>query len=357
MRERPKEKKHKKKKVPAPYGVCFEPYVGPWDSSQPVLYNAYSLDQVKNLIKAIRTFGILRTYGQGTFVWQGTPKIQDSNMYNIEAAATENFRVVAGCYQQGANPPGDSINVDWTKTEIDYAIDQAKKHMNVTELVIGNECIWGPNSTDAITTLMAYAKDKRDKAGFGQANLPVTTCQIGAVLAGVNNTKPPYAPTQQAIKKLLAACEGFVYANMYAYFDADIATKIGTNPTEDHFKKAITDSLNTQLTALQNAFVDQSVLAQVRIGETGWPTKGSQTAQPDASLASVTNAQWHYEAVSSWAQSNSLKVFMFEAYDEPWKGDATDDNSEAHFGIYTAEGTSSAPNQYTLTGETQKYTT
>lgn len=120
-------------------------------------------------------FPLITTYGQGTFVWQDVPRIQDGNRLNIQAASTAGAKVSAGCYQQGADSTNDVINVEWTKTEVDYAIQQAKTYNNVVDLVIGNECIWGPNSAQAIIDLINYAKSKR--APLTAANLPITTRQ------------------------------------------------------------------------------------------------------------------------------------------------------------------------------------
>lgn len=337
------------------YGVAFEPYVGPWIDDQPVLFNAYSLSQVMELLQAIKpTFSRIATYGQGTFVWQGNPIIQDSNKWNITAAWSLGMMVSAGCYQQGADPGGDSINVDWTKTEVDWAISQAQAHPGVVdELVIGNECIWGPNSAAAITTLINYAKAKIATAGLP---IKVTTRQEWGVLAGVNNLDPGYAATRAAIIALLAACDGFVYANVYPYFDPAISSMPGApTPTESDFKTAVTDSFNTSWAALAAAFSAQSITTVPRVGEIGWPTSGSQPAQPNAWLATPTYAQWHYEAISAAFASGSILGFVFEAYDEPWKNTSGGGNSEAHFGIWTANGTSSSPGEYTLRGETKKY--
>jgi hypothetical protein len=109
------------------YGVAFEPYVGPWVGDGPVLYNVYTLDQVSQLLKPVAEhFSLITTYGQGIFVWQGVPQIQDANRLNIQASSAAGLKVSAGCYQQGADSNNDSFNVEWTKTEIDYAIQQAK---------------------------------------------------------------------------------------------------------------------------------------------------------------------------------------------------------------------------------------
>lgn len=337
------------------YGACFEPYVGPWVDGQPVLYNAYSLNQVMELLQTIKpSFSRIGTYGQGTFVWQGNPLIQDSNKWNIAAAAAVGLKCSAGCYQQGADPGGDSINYAWTKVEVDYAISQAQAHPGtVDELVVGNECIWGPNSATTIKDLIVYAKAQIAAAGL---SISVTTRQEWGVLAGVNNLDPSFAATRQAIIDLLAACDGFVYANVYPYFDPGIASMPGApTPTENQFKTAVTDSFSTSWAALAAAFSAQSITTTPRVGEIGWPTSGSQIAQPAVWLATPTFAQWHYEAISALFAADEILGFVFEAYDEPWKNTSGGGNSEAHFGIWTASGTSSSPSEYTLNGETQKY--
>jgi len=333
------------------FGIAFEPYVGPWVGTDgPVFFNAYTLAQVKQLLTPVaQHFNLITTYGQGTFVWQGVPTVQDSNKFNIQAANSLGIKVSAGCYQQGANQQTDTINVAWTKTEVDYAIAQAKMYNNVVDLVIGNECIWGPNSTQAIIDLIKYAKTKR--APLTSSQLPITTRQKWDVLASVDN---PNQPLRAKIKTLLTACEKQVYANMYAYFDKDIASKIGMNPTQATFTAVVTASMNNQLGGLKKAFTNQGITLEARIGETGWPTQGSQPNQP-AYLANVQNAQWYYEAMVDWSNSNNIKTVIFEAYDEPWKGPADGSSSEAFFGVWKADGTSTNRSQYKLDGETQKY--
>ena len=99
--------------------------------------------------------------------------------------------------------------MEWTKAEVDYAMNQARSCGNVVELVIGNECLWGPNSTQSVTQLINYAKSIR-RPDFNQETLPITTRQKWDVLAGVNNTTPDYAAMRQALLDLLSACEGCI---------------------------------------------------------------------------------------------------------------------------------------------------
>ena len=335
-------------------GTSFQPYVGPWVNGQPVLWNTYTLDQVKKLLTPLsKSFKCISTYGQGTFVWQGVPRIQDSNQYNIQAASAVGMRVTAGCALQGIN--GDGFNVEWSKCDVDFALAQAKQYGNVLDVAVGSESIFGPNSALQLVQLMQYAKTKSRALGV---TVPITTRQRWDVMAGVNNTTPGYATTRKALLKLVAACDGFIYLDMYPYFDPGIAAAIGgPTATREVFQTAVVASMQATWNALTAAWTAQGLTTRLRLGETGWPTSGSQTGQSAAWLATPTFAKWYYEAISTWMMRKRVVGYIFEGYDEPWKGgDPTGANSESHFGIWTANGTSSAVNQYTLTGETQKYT-
>jgi exo-beta-1,3-glucanase (GH17 family) len=332
-------------------GTSFQPYVGPWVGGQPVLWNTYTLDQVTALLKPVsKSFRAISTYGQGTFVWQGVPRVQDSNQYNIQAAKSVGMKVSAGCAVQGIS--GDSINVDWSKSDVDFALAQAKKYGNVTDIVIGNECIFGPNSATQLASLMQYAKTARAKLGI---TTPITTRQRWDVMGGVNNTTPAYAPTRAALLNLVAQCDGYIYVDMYPYFDPGIAGAIGgQSASQAQFIGAVQNSMSATWSALQTAWTAQQISTGIRIGETGWPSSGTQASQPAAWLANVNFAHWYLLAMGSWMAQNRVSGYIFEAYNEPWKGSADGSSSETHFGLWVANGTSSAPNQYTLTGETRK---
>ena len=298
-----------------------------------------------------KSFKAISTYGQGTFVWEGVPRIQDSNQYNIHAASLSSVSVTAGCALQGIS--GDSFNVDWSKCEVDWAVKEAEAFGNVTDIVVGNESIFGPTSTSQLITLINYAKEAAKKAGI---KVPITTRQRWDVMAGVNNTTPGYAQMRKALLDLVAACDSHIYVDMYPYFDSGIAAAIGSpSATKEQFSTAITNSMNGTWNSLRAAWDTQKLTIATRLGETGWPTFGTQPNQETPWLATPTFAQWYYEVISTWMNKNGVKGYIFEAYDEPWKGVADGTNSEGNFGIWRADGTSSAPNQYTLTGETQKY--
>ena len=336
------------------YGVAFEPYVGPWVGDGPVLYNVYTLDQVNQLLKPVAEhFSLITTYGQGTFVWQGQPKVQDGNRLNIQAASTAGLKVSAGCYQRA--PTRTPIPSTWSGRRRRSITPSSKPRPTTTWWTLSSATSASGDRIRRrpIIDLINYAKSKR--APLTAANLPITTRQQWGVLGGVDNTSPDYATMRQKLLALMAACESHVYGNMYAYFDKDIAGQIGQNPTQASFTQAVTASMTNQLNGLKKAFANQNIALEIRIGETGWPTQGSQKDQPNAFLANVTNAQWYYQAMVNWANSNGVKTVIFAAYDEPWKGPADGSNSEAFFGIWKANGTASDRGHYTLNGVTMKY--
>jgi len=69
------------------------------------------------------------------------------------------------------------------------------------------------------------------------------------------------------------------------------------------------------------------------ITETGWPTKSHGGKMP-ISWACVNNQKLFLEQLTSWAKDKQLTTFIFEAFDEPWKGGDVPDEPEKNWGLY-----------------------
>jgi exo-beta-1,3-glucanase (GH17 family) len=84
---------------------------------------------------------------------------------------------------------------------------------------------------------------------------------------------------------------------------------------------------------VKNALPD----AKIVIMEAGWPTTASNW--PEGHASEQTQADY-YDTLKTWSKANNIPVFIFEAFDEPWKGmdpetDMGDPNtSEKHWGIF-----------------------
>lgn len=72
------------------------------------------------------------------------------------------------------------------------------------------------------------------------------------------------------------------------------------------------------------------------ITETGWPTKSHGEKMPK-SWASEKNQFTFLKLINEWSDSNNLLTFIFEAFDEPWKGGDSPDEPEKHWGIYDVD--------------------
>lgn len=83
------------------------------------------------------------------------------------------------------------------------------------------------------------------------------------------------------------------------------------------------------------AAIGQLTHKQVWIGETEWPTEGGLHGN---SLANLDNATNFFAEAQHWARQNKVKMFYFEAFDEPWLGQI-EAPFGGHWGVFTSTGT------------------
>lgn len=74
----------------------------------------------------------------------------------------------------------------------------------------------------------------------------------------------------------------------------------------------------------------------IAILEAGWPTVASEFGD----AASEENQARHVGELRQWAAATNTTVFLFEAFDEPWKGDPDNPlNAEKHWGLFNVDRT------------------
>lgn len=78
-----------------------------------------------------------------------------------------------------------------------------------------------------------------------------------------------------------------------------------------------------------NRYPDKPVI----ITEAGWTTVSNGRGILPC-LASVENQQQYISALLTWAQQMGIVTFIFEAFDESWKGSDNRDEPEKHWGLY-----------------------
>ena len=75
---------------------------------------------------------------------------------------------------------------------------------------------------------------------------------------------------------------------------------------------------------------------QVLFSECGWATSASYPKNKQILKENPTeeNQVKYYEEFWKWTDAEKITAFVFEAFDEPWKGGADEDEAEKHWGLY-----------------------
>jgi exo-beta-1,3-glucanase (GH17 family) len=69
--------------------------------------------------------------------------------------------------------------------------------------------------------------------------------------------------------------------------------------------------------------------------EYGWTTSATEVMNVDD--AHEENQALYLEAISQWSNEHHVQMFLFEAFDEPWKGSSNPLEPEKHWGIFTKD--------------------
>jgi len=88
--------------------------------------------------------------------------------------------------------------------------------------------------------------------------------------------------------------------------------------------------------SIENVMEVRNALPEVRIviTEAGWPSIASEFSE----RVSEEKQQQYYNELLSWSKENNITTFIFEAFDEDWKGNI--DNimgAEKHWGLFTVD--------------------
>ncbi len=81
---------------------------------------------------------------------------------------------------------------------------------------------------------------------------------------------------------------------------------------------------------------------QIVVTEFGWPTSANKSM--NAEETTEANQAVYLKQMAQWSQAHQLTMFVFEAFDEPWKGGNDPIEPEKHWGIYSVDR---LPKQYT----------
>lgn len=98
-------------------------------------------------------------------------------------------------------------------------------------------------------------------------------------------------------------------------------------------EKNIEESLSYSIENIREV-QDSLPEAKILITEAGWPSIASEFSE----IASEENQQRYLEEMLAWSEENKITMFIFEAFDEDWKGNPENPlGAEKHWGIFNID--------------------
>lgn len=140
---------------------------------------------------------------------------------------------------------------------------------------------------------------------------------------------------KETVSQPVTFCENYVpwTSKLETLADKLDFISIHTYPVwEYHTIDTALEYTKTNYFIVANHYPDKLVV----ITEAGWTTK-SNGRGIDAWNASVQYQASYYDQLMQWSRDNQILTFLFEAFDEPWKGSDDPDEPEKHWGLFTVD--------------------
>jgi exo-beta-1,3-glucanase (GH17 family) len=136
-----------------------------------------------------------------------------------------------------------------------------------------------------------------------------------------------------AVKQPVTFCENYVPWTGKLAPLAEVVDFISIHSYPEWEQKSIAQALDytkENYYSVANRYPDKPVI----ITEAGWTTASNGRGIPPA-LANEENQKRYIDELMTWSAQTGIVTFIFEAFDEEWKGSADPQESEKHWGLYT----------------------
>jgi len=223
------------------------------------------------------------------------------------------LRFFLGVYACALNHE-EKANSHSTRAQMDEAIRLANSFDTVEGIVVGNECLAGepeacpqPVSIEQLIEDLDYVRRGLNSAARSRVRVTTAMSMLSAV---------KHYETQG--RRVAEHCD-VVMLNIYPFFD----------------RVAVADAADTVFpAALQHVSrLYAHTGKRLVVGETGWPSAGPANG---AAVPSGENQAHYLRVLSRYAKSNSISVFLFEMFDEPWKSAV--ESVGPHWGLFDEGG-------------------
>jgi exo-beta-1,3-glucanase (GH17 family) len=256
------------------HGLNFSPYM---DGQDPNLLSFISEEQLFQRVRIITPYTQwIRSFGS-THGLEETARI----------AREFNHKVAAGAWL--------SSDLSANALEMQNLI-AAARNGQVDIAIVGSEVLLVGGLTEG--QLLDYINQFKNAV----PNVPVTTAEVYSVLL--------------SHPAVISACD-LIFVNYYPYWEG-----IDVNKAVAH------------LHAQHQEMVAKAGGKEVVVSETGWPSAGDQIGE---AVPSLENSCFFLLNFVSWARTEEVSYFIFEAFDESWKA-LYEGPQGAHWGMWYKDG-------------------
>lgn len=287
--------------------ICYSGYR---EGQSPITCVYPTYEQIKEDLEILNQLGFkyIRMYDPVSYAEMTCQVIKDCgfDMKMMLGPGVQSEVNNPGCPWLKTNYSDEELRkrAEWNDSRIEELIRIANKYQDVINAVsVGNENTpsWGANNVP-VERLIAFAK--RLKAGTGK---PVTFNE-GAF-------EWPNIPE-------LAEYMDIISVHSYPlWYGNTVEEALEVNKT--WYQK------------IKERYPDKPVL----FSEVGWATDCVDFSQMKEGQANEENQKKYYEEFWEWTDREKIIAYMFEAFDEPWKGGNNPNEAEKNWGIFREDRT------------------
>lgn len=272
-------------------GVSYSPYR---DGQDPDWGPYPSLDEIRQDIDILNSTILCPYFNQGLVNEIRTygPDHNGEKIPQLILEKSSSIKVNAGCWL------GNDLDVN--ERMIAALVEEAKRFPNVTAVTVGNET--QQFQTLPEQRLIDYIRRVKSQIPQG---VKVTT----------GDTWYPWLTQPN-----LAAESDFILAHFFPYWEPN---PVPANEAVNFIKE--------KFHLLQSAYPSKKII----IGEAGWPSAGEARG---GAIPSLQNHNLFLAEFVSWATSEGVSFYLFEAFDENWKK-KYEGEVGGHWGIYNSDRT------------------
>ncbi len=196
---------------------------------------------------------------------------------------------------------------------------------NIPDEILAQNKVRNDNEVEKLIEMAKEFDEEIIAVSIGNENTP----SWGAHMVPVERLIRHAKRFHEALDKPVTFCEGaFEWPALTEL--GNLLDFISVHSYPYHYGSELSEAVainKKQLAEVQALFPDKQVI----FTELGWTTNDDFSEPPKRS--SVENQKIYLTELTKWLEEDKIVAFLFEAFDEPWKGDSPD-KSECNWGFY-----------------------